>query len=152
MCLYIYINDFRTEIGSHLLYIATFPGCQYSKERQAGCHCICFTDEDTDSQAILSMAVQDWTPGFLVSGSSSQPEAGTLCSAFQGSGCSVDSCTPQVGTMGPWWGRVLRYMILEQTPGSRWPTWICAGAMQVMFCSFLLLFGGCGSFPLYTYF
>ena len=45
---------------------------------------------------------QDWTPGLLVFGRGSQLEAGTLYSAFQGSGSSVDSCMPQAGMTGPW--------------------------------------------------
>lgn len=51
---------------------------------------------------LLVMAVQHWTPGLLVSGSSSGPESGTVCSVFQALGCSADSCMPPGDTMGPW--------------------------------------------------
>lgn len=52
--------------------------------------------------ALLPMATQACLRGLLGSGSCSEPEAGTLCCAFQGLGCSVDSCMPPADMTDPW--------------------------------------------------
>lgn len=141
-CIYvcIYLCFFKTEFGSHLLYTSKFWGCESYEEAGRVSLYLFYRwghwgpgrQNGTPQVPSLVRAVQDWTPGLLISGYCSQPEAGTLCSAFQGLECLADSCTPQVGMMGLWWGRALRFTILEQIPGSKWQTWTCAGAMQVM--------------------
>lgn len=87
------------EPGSYLLFVVEFLGWPSLVDRHLVSH--------RKSKALMSTTLSTPHPSPAVvlpdrlAGLAALVPTG-LCSALQGSGSSVGSCTPQVGTTGPW--------------------------------------------------